>query len=85
MLVHYGRHETNENAQVWNRSFRTWNDRDATVTVAMDLNDYLYFVHVVEKRGFTAASRSLGIPKSRLSRHINQLEERLEARLQQPD
>lgn len=47
----------------------------------MDLNDYLYFVHVVEKRGFTAASRSLGVPKSRLSRHVTQLEERLDARL----
>ena len=47
----------------------------------MDLNDYLYFVHVVEKRGFTAASRALGIPKSRLSRHITQLEERLDVRL----
>jgi len=47
----------------------------------MDLNDYLYFVHVVEKRGFTAASRSLGVPKSRLSRHVTQLEERLDVRL----
>lgn len=47
----------------------------------MDLNDYLYFVHVVEKRGFTAASQSLGVPKSRLSRHITQLEERLDVRL----
>lgn len=47
----------------------------------MDLNDYLYFVHVVEKRGFTAASRSLGVPKSRLSRHITQLEDRLDVRL----
>ncbi len=47
----------------------------------MDLNDYLYFVHVVEKRGFTAASRALGVPKSRLSRHVTQLEERLDVRL----
>lgn len=47
----------------------------------MDLNDYLYFVHVVEQRGFTAAGRFLGVPKSRLSRHVQQLEDRLGARL----
>ncbi|MEM1246617.1 MAG: LysR substrate-binding domain-containing protein [Acidobacteriota bacterium] len=47
----------------------------------MDLNDYLYFVHVVEQRGFTAAGRFLGVPKSRLSRHVQQLEERLGVRL----
>ena len=44
----------------------------------IDLNDYFYFVHVVEKDGFTRASQSLGIPKSRLSRHIAQLEARLD-------
>ena len=44
----------------------------------IDLNDYYYFVHVVEKGGFSRASESLGIPKSRLSRHIVQLEERLD-------
>ncbi|XOV84425.1 MAG: LysR substrate-binding domain-containing protein [bacterium] len=43
-----------------------------------DLNDYYYFVHVVEKGGFTRAADALGIPKSRLSRHIAQLEERLD-------
>ncbi len=48
---------------------------------AIDLNDYFYFVHVVEKGGFTRASESLGIPKSRLSRHIAQLEARLDATL----
>ena len=46
-----------------------------------DLNDYFYFVHVVEKRGFSAASEALGLPKSRLSRHVRQLEDRLDARL----
>lgn len=46
-----------------------------------DLNDYFYFVHVVEKQGFSAASEALGLPKSRLSRHIRQLEERIDARL----
>lgn len=46
-----------------------------------DLNDYFYFVHVVEKQGFSAASEALGLPKSRLSRHVRQLEERMDARL----
>lgn len=45
---------------------------------SIDLNDYYYYVHVVEKGGFTRASEFLGIPKSRLSRHIVQLEERLD-------
>lgn len=46
-----------------------------------DLNDYAYFFHVVEQRGFAPAGRALGIPKSRISRHIQQLETRLDARL----
>jgi len=46
-----------------------------------DLNDYFYFVHVIEKGGFSAASEALGLPKSRLSRHVRQLEERMGARL----
>ncbi|MFK7967253.1 MAG: LysR substrate-binding domain-containing protein [Burkholderiaceae bacterium] len=44
----------------------------------IDLNDYYYFVNVVEKGGITRAAESLGIPKSRLSRHIVQLEQRLD-------
>ncbi len=47
----------------------------------IDLNDYFYFAQVVEKQGFTAAADALGLPKSRLSRHVRQLEERLEVRL----
>jgi len=43
----------------------------------MDLNDYYYFVHVYEKKGFTQAGKALGIPKSRLSRHVKNLEEQL--------
>ena len=46
-----------------------------------DLNDYFYFVHVVEKGGFTAAAQALGAPKSKLSRRIAALEERLDTRL----
>ncbi|MCI4665897.1 MAG: LysR substrate-binding domain-containing protein [Neomegalonema sp.] len=47
----------------------------------MDLNQAYYFVHVVEKKGFTAASKALGIPKSRLSRQVQSLEQALETRL----
>ncbi|MBT2341144.1 MULTISPECIES: LysR substrate-binding domain-containing protein [Pseudomonas] len=48
-----------------------------------DLNDLYYFAKVVEAGGFAAAGRVLGIPKSRLSRRIAELEERLGARLLQ--
>lgn len=48
-----------------------------------DLNDLYYFAKVVEADGFAAAGRMLGIPKSRLSRRIAELEERLNARLLQ--
>lgn len=46
-----------------------------------DLNDMLYFAEVVDKGGFAAAGRALGIPKSRLSRRIAELEEGLGVRL----
>ncbi|MBX8486254.1 LysR substrate-binding domain-containing protein [Pseudomonas cichorii] len=46
-----------------------------------DLNDLFYFVQVVECQGFAAASRKLGIPKSKLSRRVAGLEERLGVRL----
>ncbi len=49
----------------------------------MDLNDAFYFVQVVEKGGFSAAARSLNIPKSRLSRRVRQLEDDLNVRLLQ--
>ncbi|WP_213881396.1 LysR substrate-binding domain-containing protein [Pseudomonas sp. dw_358] len=48
-----------------------------------DLNDLYYFAKVVEAQGFAAAGRLLGVPKSRLSRRIAELEERLGARLLQ--
>ncbi|MBP8237986.1 MAG: LysR family transcriptional regulator [Pseudomonas sp.] len=48
-----------------------------------DLNDLFYFAKVVEAGGFAAAGRILGIPKSRLSRRIAELENRLGARLLQ--
>jgi DNA-binding transcriptional LysR family regulator len=46
-----------------------------------DLNDYLYFAEAVAHGGFAAASRALKIPKSKLSRRISGLENRLGVRL----
>jgi len=48
-----------------------------------DLNDLYYFAVVVDHGGFAAAERALGIPKSRLSRRISQLEGELGVRLLQ--
>ncbi|WP_226468189.1 LysR family transcriptional regulator [Luteimonas panaciterrae] len=48
-----------------------------------DLNDLYYFAMVVDHGGFAAAERTLGIPKSRLSRRISQLENDLGVRLLQ--
>jgi DNA-binding transcriptional LysR family regulator len=48
-----------------------------------DLSDFVLFVKVVDHRGFSAAGRHMGIPKSRLSRRIALLEERLGVRLLQ--
>ncbi len=46
-----------------------------------DLNDLYYYVQVVEHGGFAPAGRALGMPKSRLSRRIAALEQRLGVRL----
>ena len=46
-----------------------------------DLNTLYYFTQVVEHGGFAPAGRALDIPKSKLSRRIAQLEERLGVRL----
>ena len=46
-----------------------------------DLNTLYYFTQVVEHRGFAAAGRALDMPKSKLSRRISELEERLGVRL----
>ena len=48
-----------------------------------DLNDMLYFAEVVEAGGFAAAARRLGLPKSKLSRRVAELEGRLGVRLLQ--
>jgi DNA-binding transcriptional LysR family regulator len=46
-----------------------------------DLNDLYYFVQVVDHGGYAAAARANDIQKSKLSRRIQQLEERLGVRL----
>jgi len=47
----------------------------------LDLNDFFYFVHIVDRGGFTAAGRTLRIPKSTLSHRIQALEGNLGVRL----
>ena len=42
--------------------------------VLLAVEDLLSFVEVADARGFTAASRRTGIPKSRLSRRVAALE-----------
>ncbi len=46
-----------------------------------DLNTLDYFTQVVEHQGFAAAGRALDMSKSKLSRRIAELEERLGVRL----
>ncbi|HEY6985618.1 MAG TPA: LysR substrate-binding domain-containing protein [Rhodanobacteraceae bacterium] len=48
-----------------------------------DLNDLRFFAAVVENGGFSAAARALGVPKSRLSKRVALLEDRLGVRLLQ--
>ena len=47
----------------------------------LDLNDLYYFSEIVAHGGYSSAARVLGQPKSKLSRRIVQLEERLGLRL----
>lgn len=49
--------------------------------MVQDLNDLFYFAKVVEHGGFAAAGRVLGMPRSKLSRRVVLLEERLGVRL----
>ena len=49
--------------------------------MARDLNDTLIFAKVVEQGSFTAAARTLGLPKTTVSRKVQELEERLGAQL----
>ncbi|MGV2480064.1 UNVERIFIED_CONTAM: LysR family transcriptional regulator, partial [Salmonella enterica subsp. enterica serovar Weltevreden] len=46
-----------------------------------DLNDLSFYAQVVDHGGFAPAGRALGQPKSKLSRRIALLEDRLGVRL----
>src|SRR3984957_19795655 len=46
-----------------------------------DFNDLHFFAAVVQHRGVSAGARALGLPKSRVSRRVAVLEERLGVRL----
>jgi DNA-binding transcriptional LysR family regulator len=47
----------------------------------LDLNDFFLFVHVVDRGGFTAAGRTLRMPKSTISHRMQELEANLGVRL----
>jgi len=47
----------------------------------LDLKDLFYFVQVVDRGGFAAAGRLLGVPKSTISHRVQQLEAGLGIRL----
>jgi DNA-binding transcriptional LysR family regulator len=47
----------------------------------LPLEGFYYFTQVVDHGGFARAARALGIPKSRLSRHVMALEAQLNVRL----
>jgi LysR family transcriptional regulator, regulator for bpeEF and oprC len=49
--------------------------------MSRDLNDTLIFVKVVECGSFTQAAQRLGLPKTTVSRKVQELETRLDARL----
>lgn len=44
----------------------------------LDFNDLYLFHEVAQAQGFSAAERKLGIPKSRLSHRVQQLEAALQ-------
>lgn len=47
----------------------------------MDMNAAAIFAHVVEAKGFSAAARSLGLPKTTISKKVGDLEAELGVRL----
>jgi DNA-binding transcriptional LysR family regulator len=51
------------------------------MTMARDLNDTLIFAKVVEHGSFTSAARALRLPKTTVSRKVQELESRLGAQL----
>lgn len=76
-MERYGRNDGSTSPCFSVSVFFFWND-DCGM---QDLNDLYFYARVVEHGGFAAASRALGVPKSKLSRRIAQLEERLGTRL----
>src|SRR5882757_3305117 len=54
---------------------------DPAAPFMRDFNDLYFFAAVVKHEGFSAAARALGLPKSRISRHVALLEEQLGVRL----
>ena len=54
---------------------------DIALCPMQDLNDLAYFAAVADHGGFAPASRALGVPKSKLSRRVALLEERLGVKL----
>jgi len=55
----------------------------ASIGSLPDLNDFYFFAAVVEHGGFSAASRALNVPKSRLSKRVSMLEDGFGVRLLQ--
>jgi len=51
------------------------------MTTMLDLNDFFFFVQVVDRGGFSAAGRALRVPKSTLSHRLQELENNLGVRL----
>jgi DNA-binding transcriptional LysR family regulator len=51
------------------------------MSLMLDLNDFYYFVQIVDRGGFTAAGRTLRVPKSTLSHRVQELEKELGVRL----
>src|SRR5271169_3279791 len=68
-------------ATIYRVDWHTATQRSTRGTIMRDLNDLNYFAAVVAYGGFSAASRALAIPKSRLSRRVAALEEQLGVRL----
>lgn len=55
--------------------------RQDNAAAMQDLNDLYYYAQVVKHGGFAAAARAVGMPRSKLSRRVALLEERLGVRL----
>ncbi len=52
-----------------------------TLATMANLNDFTFFVHVVDHGGFAPAARALNVPKSTLSKRVAVLEKNLGVRL----